>query len=101
MTRAAEANAGQGADGVHSWRSTLSVMFIAQLLSIVLVGRLTPKETYGKAYGLMASMTSLGMTLGPLAGGVMASHMGYRWPFVVVGLLLSLVVIPLILSVKR
>ncbi|MEW6667009.1 MAG: MFS transporter [Thermodesulfobacteriota bacterium] len=66
-----------------------------------LVGRLSPKETYGKAYGWMASMTSLGMTLGPLAGGVMASHMGFRWPFVVVGLLLSLVVIPLILSVKR
>jgi DHA1 family multidrug resistance protein-like MFS transporter len=66
-----------------------------------LVGRLTPRETYGKAYGLMASMTSLGMTLGPLAGGIMASHMGFRWPFVIVSLLLSLVVIPLILSVKR
>jgi DHA1 family multidrug resistance protein-like MFS transporter len=66
-----------------------------------LVGKLTTKETYGKAYGLMASMTSLGMTLGPLAGGIMASHMGFRWPFVVVSLLLSLVVIPVILSVKR
>jgi DHA1 family multidrug resistance protein-like MFS transporter len=66
-----------------------------------LVGKLTTKETYGKAYGLMASMTSLGMTLGPLAGGIMASYMGFRWPFVVVSLLLSLVVIPVILSVKR
>jgi MFS transporter, DHA1 family, multidrug resistance protein len=66
-----------------------------------LVGKLTPKETYGKAYGLMASMTSLGMTLGPLAGGIMASHMGFRWPFVIVSLLLSLVVIPVILSVRR
>jgi len=28
-----------------------------------LVGKLTPKESYGKAYGLMASMTSLGMTV--------------------------------------
>jgi DHA1 family multidrug resistance protein-like MFS transporter len=59
-----------------------------------LVGKLTTRETYGKAYGLMASMSSLGMTLGPLAGGIMASHMGFRWPFVVVSLLLSLVVIP-------
>jgi DHA1 family multidrug resistance protein-like MFS transporter len=67
----------------------------------VLVGKLTTKETYGKAYGLMASMTSLGMTLGPLAGGFMASHMGFRWPFVAVSLLLSLIVIPMILSVKR
>jgi len=66
-----------------------------------LVGKLTTKETYGKAYGLMASMTSLGMTLGPLAGGIMASHLGFRWPFVVVSLLLSLVVIPVIMSVKR
>jgi DHA1 family multidrug resistance protein-like MFS transporter len=66
-----------------------------------LVGKLTPKESYGKAYGLMASMTSLGMTLGPLAGGIMASYMGFRWPFVVVSLLLTLVVIPVILSVKR
>jgi len=66
-----------------------------------LVGKVTTKETYGKAYGLMASMTSLGMTLGPLAGGIMASHIGFRWPFVVVSLLLSLVVIPVILRVKR
>jgi len=65
-----------------------------------LVGKLTPKENFGKAYGLMASMTSLGMTLGPLAGGIMASYMGFRWPFVVVSLLLSLVVIPIILSLK-
>jgi DHA1 family multidrug resistance protein-like MFS transporter len=65
-----------------------------------LVGKLTPKESYGKAYGVMASMTSLGMTLGPLAGGIMASYMGFRWPFVVVSLLLSLVVIPIILSLN-
>jgi len=65
-----------------------------------LVGKLTPKESYGKAYGLMASMTSLGMTLGPLAGGIMASYMGLRWPFVAVGLLLSLVLIPIILRLK-
>jgi DHA1 family multidrug resistance protein-like MFS transporter len=66
-----------------------------------LVGKLTTKETYGKAYGLMASMTSLGMTLGPLAGGILASHLGFRWPFVAVSLLLILVVIPVITNVKR
>jgi DHA1 family multidrug resistance protein-like MFS transporter len=65
-----------------------------------LVGKLTPKESYGRAYGLMASMTSFGMTLGPLVGGIMASYMGLRWPFVVVSLLLSLVVIPIILNLK-
>jgi DHA1 family multidrug resistance protein-like MFS transporter len=65
-----------------------------------LVGKITPRESYGKAYGVAASMTSLGMTLGPLVGGVMASYMGLRWPFVVVSLLLSLVVIPIIMSLK-
>jgi DHA1 family multidrug resistance protein-like MFS transporter len=65
-----------------------------------LVGKLTPRESYGKAYGVAASMTSLGMTLGPLVGGIMASYMGFRWPFVVVSLLLSLVVIPIIMSLK-
>jgi MFS family permease len=49
----------------------------------------------------MASMTSLGMTLGPLAGGILASHLGFRWPFVAVSLLLILVVIPVITNVKR
>ncbi len=65
-----------------------------------LVGKLTPRENYGKAYGLMASMTSLGMTLGPLAGGVMASYMGLRLPFVVVCVLLCLVVIPIIMRLE-
>ena len=65
-----------------------------------LVAKLIPKESYGKAYGLTASMTSLGMTLGPVAGGIMASYMGFRWPFVIVSLLLGLVVIPMLLSVK-
>ena len=65
-----------------------------------LIGKLTPKENYGKAYGLMASMASLGMTLGPLAGGIVASYMGLRWPFVTVGLLLSPGRILIILSLK-
>ncbi len=65
-----------------------------------LLGKITPKENYGKAYGWMASMTSLGMTLGPLTGGVMASYMGLRWPFVAVSILLTLVVIPIIMGLK-
>jgi MFS transporter, DHA1 family, multidrug resistance protein len=65
-----------------------------------LVGKLTPKESYGKAYGLTASVTSLGMTLGPLTGGLMASYMGLRWPFIVVSLLLILAVIPIISRLK-
>ncbi|MCU0596528.1 MAG: MFS transporter [Desulfobacterota bacterium] len=66
-----------------------------------LLGKLTTKETYGQAYGLMASMTSLGMTLGPLAGGILASYVGFRWPFIAVGLLLSLVAMLVIQGVKK
>jgi MFS transporter, DHA1 family, multidrug resistance protein len=53
-----------------------------------LVGRIIPPDSYGKAYGLTASMTSLGLAAGPLLGGVMASAWGYRWPFVAVGVLM-------------
>lgn len=59
-----------------------------------LVGLLMPRDVYGKAYGLTSSMTCLGMTLGPLAGGIMASYAGYRWPFVFVSVVLILVVFP-------
>jgi MFS transporter, DHA1 family, multidrug resistance protein len=65
-----------------------------------LVGKLTPKESYGKAYGVISSVTSLGMMMGPLTGGIMASYLGLRWPFILVSLLLSLVLIPIILSLK-
>jgi DHA1 family multidrug resistance protein-like MFS transporter len=66
-----------------------------------LLGKLTTKETYGQAYGLMASMTSLGMTFGPLAGGFMASHVGYRWPFVAVSLFLTVVAFLVMKGVKK
>ncbi len=66
-----------------------------------LVAKFTRKESYGKAYGLMTSMTCLGMTLGPLAGGALASYMGLRWTFFAVCLLLLLGVIPLIIGLPK
>ena len=65
-----------------------------------LVGILMPRDVYGKAYGLTSSMTCLGMTLGPLAGGIMASYMGYRWPFAFVSVVLLLVVFPVASRVR-
>ena len=59
-----------------------------------IVGVLIPRDVYGRAYGLTSSMACLGMTVGPLAGGIMASYMGYRWPFVFVSVVLILVVFP-------
>lgn len=64
------------------------------------VGTLMPRDVYGRAYGLTSSMTCLGMTLGPLAGGIMASYMGYRWPFVFVSVVLVLVVFPVASRVR-
>jgi DHA1 family multidrug resistance protein-like MFS transporter len=66
-----------------------------------LVGRLIPPDSYGKAYGLTSSTTSLGMAAGPLFGGIMASVWGYRWPFVFVGALMIAVTLPVFLSIRR
>jgi DHA1 family multidrug resistance protein-like MFS transporter len=65
-----------------------------------LVGRLIPPAGYGKAYGLTSSMTCLGMAAGPLFGGIMASSLGYRWPFVLVSVVMLAVTLPLMLSIR-
>lgn len=65
-----------------------------------LVGHLVPANSHGKAFGLAASMTSLGMAVGPFLGGITASWWGYRWPFVLVGAMIALVTIPVGLSVR-
>jgi DHA1 family multidrug resistance protein-like MFS transporter len=65
-----------------------------------LVGQLVPPTSYGKAYGLAASMTCLGMAAGPLFGGIMASSWGYRWPFAAVGAIVALS-IPILAGVGR
>ncbi len=65
-----------------------------------LVGRLIPPISYGKAYGLTSSMTCLGMAAGPLFGGIMASFWGYRWPFVLVSVLMITITLPMVLSIR-
>jgi DHA1 family multidrug resistance protein-like MFS transporter len=65
-----------------------------------LVGRLIPPVSHGKAYGLTASMTCLGMAAGPLFGGIMASSWGYRWPFFFVGFMMIAVTLPVALSIR-
>jgi MFS transporter, DHA1 family, multidrug resistance protein len=65
-----------------------------------LVGRLVPPASYGKAYGLTASMTCLGMAAGPFFGGIMASWWGYRWPFVFVGAMITLITLPILIGIR-
>ncbi|MEA3402688.1 MAG: MFS transporter [Armatimonadota bacterium] len=42
-------------------------------------------DMYGRAFGVTTAAMCLGFALGPLAGGVMASWTGMRWPFVFMG----------------
>jgi len=65
-----------------------------------LVGRLVPPDSYGKAYGLTASMTCLGMAAGPFCGGIMASRWGYRLPFLLVGAMVALITLPMLIGVR-
>ena len=53
-----------------------------------LVGRLVPAGQRGTVYGLTASATFLGNSLGPLTGGVVAAALGLRWVFLVTAALL-------------
>ncbi len=54
-----------------------------------------PPQERGRALGLQATMTYLGLSVGPPVGGVIASHLGWRWVFFInvpvgaVGLYLS------------
>jgi DHA1 family multidrug resistance protein-like MFS transporter len=60
-------------------------MFIGGILPTAnaLVGRLVPDADRGLVYGLTASATFLGNSLGPLTGGIVAATMGLRWVFLV------------------
>ncbi len=65
-----------------------------------LVGRIVPRDSYGKAYGVTASLTCLGMAFGPLAGGYLASWLGYRWPFFVVSFVVLACAVPIALRLR-
>ncbi len=67
-------------------------MFIGGILPTAnaLIGRLVPPDQRGTVFGLTASATFLGNSLGPLTGGVVAATIGLRWVFMVTaGLLLA------------
>jgi DHA1 family multidrug resistance protein-like MFS transporter len=60
-------------------------LFIGGLLPAAnaLVGRLVPRAERGAIYGITASATFLGNSLGPLTGGAVAAAFGLRWVFLV------------------
>ena len=52
-----------------------------------MIGANVSSATFGRSFGLTTSAMCLGFALGPLVGGFMATGMGLRWPFVVMGVL--------------
>jgi DHA1 family multidrug resistance protein-like MFS transporter len=60
-------------------------LFIGGILPTAnaLVGRMVPRAERGMVYGLTASATFMGNSLGPLTGGVVAATLGLRWVFLV------------------
>ena len=53
-----------------------------------IVAQAVSSDTYGRAFGNTRVAGALGMALGPLMGGFAAAHLGLRWPFVILSVLL-------------
>ena len=66
-------------------------LFIGGILPTAnaLIGRSVPRENRGTIFGMTASATFLGNSLGPLTGGGIAAGFGIRWVFAVTTLLLA------------
>ncbi len=67
-------------------------LFIGGILPTAnaLIGRMVSRGERGTVYGMTASATFLGNSLGPLTGGAIAATIGLRWVFLITaGLLLA------------
>jgi len=53
-----------------------------------IIGHSVSPDMYGRSYGISQSASSLGMAIGPVAGGLITTVLGLRWPFVVMGIML-------------
>ncbi len=67
-------------------------LFIGGILPTAnaLIGRSVSRENRGTIYGMTASATFFGNSLGPLTGGTIAAGLGIRWVFVVTTVLLAI-----------
>ena len=66
-----------------------------------IIAKIAPRNTYGKAYGLTFAVSMLGGAIGPLTGGILASQLGLRAPFVLMGAVLVAVSLVVALRVKE
>jgi MFS family permease len=69
--------------------------------STTIVATTTPREQVGRAMGVLSSAIALGSAVGPLVGGVAASHLTLRYVFIGGGVLLLVSVIPVIAGVRE
>lgn len=65
-------------------------LFIGGILPTAnaLIGRNVARENRGSVYGMTASATFMGNSLGPLTGGLIAASLGVRWVFALTAALL-------------
>lgn len=65
-------------------------LFIGGILPTAnaLIGRMVSRSDRGTVYGMTASATFLGNSLGPLTGGAIAASFGLRWVFLITAALL-------------
>lgn len=54
---------------------------------MALVGEVVKPERLGRAIGIFGVTQTLGLTLGPLVAGLSEVHLGWRWFFVILGLM--------------
>jgi DHA1 family multidrug resistance protein-like MFS transporter len=66
-----------------------------------LVGKAVPKESYGRAYGLVTAVAALGGALGPVAGGAIAARAGIRLPFIITGVMLIVVAVVAMVRIQE
>ncbi len=69
--------------------------------SMALVASVSPKEKTGFCMGILQLGMWIGVSAGPLLGGVLADHFGFRIPFMVTALLLTSAGILVITVVKE
>jgi MFS transporter, DHA1 family, multidrug resistance protein len=65
-------------------------LFIGGILPAAnaMIGRMVARSDRGTVYGLTASATFLGNSMGPLTGGAIAASFGLRWVFLITAALL-------------